>query len=88
MLGCINLDPRIEIMATISKDVPVSSLGFLHHLRVKIEKTEENFNVNPVKLKGSGVISTLTESDGIVEIPAFQEGLKKGDLVWVKIHPK
>jgi len=88
MLGCINLDPRIEFMATISKDVPVSSLGFLHHLRVKIEKTEETLIVIPVKLKGSGVISTLTESDGIVEIPAFQEGLKKGDLVWVKIHPK
>ena len=88
MLGCINLDPRIEFMATISKDVPVSSLGFIHHLRVKIEKTEGNFIVIPVKLKGSGVISTLTESDGIVEIPAFQEGLKKGELVWVKIHPK
>ncbi len=42
----------------------------------------------PVKLKGSGVISSLTESDGIVEIFPYQEGLKKGEKVIVKIFPK
>jgi molybdopterin biosynthesis enzyme len=39
-------------------------------------------------LKGSGVISSLTEADGIVEIPAFQEGFKKGTNVIVKLFPK
>jgi molybdopterin biosynthesis enzyme len=39
-------------------------------------------------LKGSGIISSLTESDGIVEIPPFQEGLKKWDRVLVKLFPK
>ncbi len=88
MLGCSVLDPRIEIIAEISKDVPVSGLGYLHHLRVRIEKFEEFFIAVPVKLKGSGVISSLTESEGIVEIPSYQEGLKKGDKVIVKLFPR
>lgn len=88
MLGCLVFDPRIEIIATISKDVPVSALGFLHYLRVNLEKSEEEFIANPVKLRGSGVISSLTFSDGIVEISPDQEGLKKGDKVKVKLFPK
>jgi len=88
MQGCINLDPRLELIATVNKDVPVSYLGFIHHLRVKLKKTKDKFIALPVRLKGSGVISTLTESDGIVEISSFQEGLKKGDQIQVRMHPK
>ena len=52
------------------------------------KKSEEEFIANPVKLRGSGVISSLTFSDGIVEISPDQEGLKKGDKVKVKLFPK
>lgn len=88
MLGCSVVDPRIEIMAIIDKDVPVSGLGYLHYLRVKVEKRENELVAIPVKLKGSGVISSLTASDGIIEIPPDQEGLKKGERVIVKLFPK
>ncbi|MFX0080949.1 MAG: gephyrin-like molybdotransferase Glp [Candidatus Hodarchaeota archaeon] len=88
MLGCAVLDPRTELIASISRDVPVSGLGYLHYLRVNLEKSQEGFIAIPVKLKGSGVISSLTFSDGIVEIPPHQEGLKKGDKVKVKLFPK
>ncbi|HDZ17756.1 MAG TPA: molybdopterin molybdenumtransferase MoeA [archaeon] len=88
MLGSKVIDPRIEVLTIISRDVPVSGLGFLHYLRVKVERSEENFIAHPVKLKGSGVISSLTESDGIVEIPPYQEGLKKGERVIVKLFPQ
>lgn len=88
MLGCSVLDPRIEFIATISRDVPVSGLGYLHYLRVNLEESQEGFTAIPVKLRGSGVISSLTLSDGIVEIPPHQEGLKKGDKVKVKLFPK
>lgn len=87
-LGCLILDPRIEVAAIINKDVPVSGLGILHYLRVKVEKDKNNFIANPIKLKGSGVISSLTTSDGIIEIPPNQEGLKKGERVIVKLFPK
>ncbi|MFX1366644.1 MAG: gephyrin-like molybdotransferase Glp [Promethearchaeota archaeon] len=88
MLGCSVLDPRIEILATIGKDVPVTSLGILHYLRVKIEKQENEFIAIPVRLKGSGMISSLTRSDGIIEIPPNQEGLKRGEKVKVRLFPK
>jgi len=88
MLGCSVLDPRIEIMAMIGKDVPVSGLGYLHYLRVKVKKEKNEFIAIPVKLKGSGVISSLTKSDGIIEIPPHQEGLKKGEKLIVKLFPR
>ncbi|MFX1344943.1 MAG: gephyrin-like molybdotransferase Glp [Promethearchaeota archaeon] len=88
MLGCSVLDPRTEVIAIISKDVPVSGLGYLHYLRVNLERSKEEIIAIPVKLKGSGVISSLTFTDGIVEIPPNQEGLKKGDRVRVKLFPK
>ncbi len=87
MMGCSSIDPRIEINATISKDVPVSGMGYISYLRVKLEKEENNFIANPVKLKGSGIISSLTQSDGIVEIPSHKEGLKKGEKVIIKLFP-
>lgn len=85
MLGCINHDPRREVYATIVRDVPVSSMGYVNHLRVKVEKLDNDFKATPVRLKGSGIISSLTESDGIVEIPPYQEGLKKGEKVLIKL---
>ncbi|MFX1410337.1 MAG: gephyrin-like molybdotransferase Glp [Promethearchaeota archaeon] len=87
MLGCLKLDPRIEIFATLKKDVPVSSMGYIHHLRVRIEKTNNEYIAFPVKLMGSGVLSSLTKSDGIIEIPPYQEGLKEGTKVMVKLFP-
>jgi molybdenum cofactor synthesis domain-containing protein len=87
MLGCTNIDPRVEIIATISKDVPVSRMGYKHFLRVRLEKKENYFFATPVKLKGSGIISSLTQSDGIVEISEDKEGLKKGEIVLVYLHP-
>ena len=88
MMGCSVLDPRTEMIAEISRDVPVSGLGYIHYLRVILEKSGEKLTAIPVKLKGSGVISSLTESDGIVEIPPHQEGLKKGEKVMVKLFPR
>lgn len=88
ILNSINLDPREECIASIKEDVPVSSIGFLHNLRIRIEKEKTQLIAVPIRLKGSSMISSLTKSDGIVEISPFQEGLKKADPVLVKLHPK
>lgn len=87
IMGSLIEDPRSELIAIINKDVPVSRLGYKHFLRVKIEKQENKFLANPVKLKGSGIISSLTQSDGIVEISEDKEGLKKGEEVVVYLNP-
>jgi molybdenum cofactor synthesis domain-containing protein len=88
MMGCMNLDPRIRLRARIEKDVPLSGLGYLHFLRVRLEEKEGEFIANPVKLKGSAIVSSLTQSDGIIEIPPNNEGLKKGENVIVYLFPK
>jgi molybdenum cofactor synthesis domain-containing protein len=85
ILRCLNEDPRIRLLAEMSKDVPVSKMGFRHFLRVKVEEKDNKFLAFPVKLKGSGIISSLTESDGIVEISEEKEGLKKGEQVIVHL---
>ncbi|MFW9928114.1 MAG: gephyrin-like molybdotransferase Glp [Candidatus Thorarchaeota archaeon] len=87
-MGCTKADPRIKLFTTISKDVPVSTMGYINHLRVKLEKRENELFAIPIRLKGSGIISSLTESDGIIEIPPFKEGLKQGERFLVKLHPK
>ena len=88
LMGSIKDDPRIEILATINKDVPLSTMGYINYLRIKLEKIDNDFIAIPTRLKGSGIISSLTESHGIIEIPAYQEGLKKGEKVLVKLFPK
>ena len=88
LMGVINPDPRIEIMATIDKDVPVSTMGYVNYLRAKLKILENEFIAVPIKLKGSGIISSITESDGIIEIPPYKEGLKKGEKVMIKLHPQ
>jgi len=87
MLGCIELDPRKKIIAEINNDVPVSGLGALNFLRVKMKREEDKIIAFPIRLRGSGVLTSLTQSDGIVEIKPNQEGLKKGELVVVDLFP-
>ncbi len=88
MLGSAILDPRAEVRAIMSKDVPGTELGTIHYLRVKLKEIEGQLLADPIMLKGSSIITSLTESDGIVEIDPNQEGLKKGDQIIVKLFPK
>jgi len=87
MLNCTQLDPRRSIPATITDDVPLSGMGYIHFLRVIIKEVENELHAIPYKLKGSGILTSLTEADGIVEISPIQEGLKRGEKVWVKLFP-
>ena len=88
MMDAQKLDPRQEVQAIIQKDIPVSRMGYRHYLRVYLEKKEDEFIAKSVRLKGSGILSSLTESDGIVEISEEKEGVKAGEKVIVKLFPK
>jgi molybdenum cofactor synthesis domain-containing protein len=88
MMDAKNTDPRKELIAEMDKDIPVSRMGYLHYLRVQLERKEEDKIIaSSVRLKGSGIITSLTKSDGIVEISKEQEGIKAGEKVIVKILP-
>lgn len=87
MMDAKILDPRKELVAVMNRDIPVSRMGYLHFLRVSLERKEDKIIAESVRLKGSGVISSLTEADGVVEISKEREGLKKGEKVIVKLFP-
>ncbi|AAB98661.1 TPA: molybdopterin molybdotransferase MoeA [Methanocaldococcus jannaschii] len=53
-----------------------SELGRVDFVRVKVD-----IEVEPIRITGSGVISSLIKSDGYILIPENVEGYEKGELV-------
>ena len=52
---------------------------------VELNQSEDGqYTAKPV-LGKSGLMRTLTGSDGYVRIPMGKEGLKTGELVWVEL---
>jgi putative molybdopterin biosynthesis protein len=74
---------RPKIKASPTRKIP-SKLGTEEFLRVKIGKSEEKFYITPLP-RGSGLITSLTNADGIVRIPAFSEGLNENEVVEVEL---
>ncbi|MGQ9720696.1 MAG: molybdopterin molybdotransferase MoeA [Candidatus Jordarchaeum sp.] len=86
MLGAEKLDPRIFIEAKMSRKV-ASTLGRRDFVRVKIEETDEGILAVPLRAGGSGVVSSMVNADGIVEIPENVEGINEGERVRVALFP-
>lgn len=60
-----------------------SAVGRSDYLRVKLVQKDGELWADPVFGK-SGLLFTMVESDGIMEIPAEKEGIYAGEKVWVK----
>ncbi|BCJ86372.1 molybdopterin molybdotransferase MoeA [Effusibacillus dendaii] len=73
-------DPRIR--ARLSRNLP-SAVGRSDYVRVRLEKRDGEMWAIPVFGK-SGLISVISESDGVIEIPARKEGLLQGE--WVNVN--
>ncbi len=88
MMNAKCLDPRSEITALLGKRVP-STLGRRDYVRVRLQLDEEGQTVAyPVRSSGSGIISSMTKADGLIEISEDLEGLEKGSKVIVKLFPR
>ncbi|XRO75305.1 molybdopterin molybdotransferase MoeA [Methanocaldococcus sp. 28A] len=66
---------RKKITMPLKRNI-ASELGRVDFVRVKVDK-----EVEPIRITGSGVISSLTKSDGYILIPENVEGYEKGELV-------
>lgn len=75
------VDLRLD--ARISRNIP-SAVGRSDYVRVKVEDRGDGLWAVPVFGK-SGLISTMVESDGMVEIPANKEGILEGEVVKVQL---
>ncbi|MHA1379941.1 MAG: molybdopterin molybdotransferase MoeA [Candidatus Helarchaeota archaeon] len=85
MQGAKILDPRPVVKATLKRGIP-SRLGRLDFARVKIEKINDEYFATPVRVAGSGIISSLVKADGVIKIPENIEGLEKDSIVLVYLY--
>ncbi|ADC70189.1 molybdenum cofactor synthesis domain protein [Methanocaldococcus sp. FS406-22] len=66
---------RKKITLPLKRNI-ASELGRVDFVRVKVDG-----EVEPIRITGSGVISSLIKSDGYILIPENVEGYEKGELV-------
>ena len=71
-----------KIFAVASKKIP-SAVGRTDFVRVKVLRTGEEFYVEPFRVSGSGILSSMTKSDGFVVIAENKEGVAEGEQVAV-----
>lgn len=78
-----NKQERQLTFARVTKNIP-SAAGRTDYVRVRLFEENQQWHAEPIFGK-SGLISTLVQSDGIVEIIAPSEGVQKGELVPVRL---
>jgi molybdopterin molybdotransferase len=83
LLG-IEQEPRPSLKAKLTRRVS-GALGRRVYLRVSVYQKEEDFFVEPVRTKGSGLLTSMTRANGYVIIPEDREGLEKGETVVVHL---
>ncbi len=77
------LSPPETLKATLSRQV-ASTLGAEEFVRVKVGRVGEKMIVTPVG-RGAGMLMSLVRADGIVQIPAFSEGIAAREEVEVRL---
>jgi len=86
LLG-VEREPRPILKARLTQRI-ASALGRRVFLRVRVFERNGEFFAEPVRIKGSGVLSTMTKANGYVEIPENREGLEEGESVIVHLFDK
>lgn len=74
-------DYEVRVRAKLTERVP-SQLGRYEFVKVRYE----NGVARPIKKKGSGIISSVVESNGYIGIPEDSEGYLEGETVEVVLY--
>lgn len=59
-------------------------LGMEQFVRVKLGRVGQNIAATPLP-RGAGTITSITEADGIIEIPADKEGIRENETVRARL---
>jgi len=86
LLG-VESEPRPVVKARMTRRV-AAALGRRVFLRVHTFERDGEFFADPVRVKGAGVLSTMTKANGYVIVPESREGLEEGELVTVHLFDK
>jgi molybdopterin molybdotransferase len=82
MLGLNEVRPSVE--AKLTRRV-AGALGRKVFLRVRVFETDGTLFAEPVRVTGSGVLTTMTRANGYVIIPENREGIEKDEPVRVQL---
>lgn len=83
LLGIRN-DTRVKLKAKMTRRV-AGVLGRRVFLRVKVVEKDGEFLAEPIRVKGSSIITTMTKANGYVVIPEDREGLRENEIVTVHL---
>jgi len=75
-------EDRKTMFATVRKKIP-SAVGRTDFVRVKLFRTENGYYVEPLRVSGSGILSSMTKSDGFAVIEENKEGVAEGERIEV-----
>jgi len=75
--------PRVR--AKLARKVS-STLGRADIVRVRVRAKRGELVADPIRVTGSGVLSSMTEADGFVIVPEDVEGFDEGSIVEVELY--
>ena len=82
MLGMNGEEPRQIVEAVLTRRV-TSVLGRKTYVRVSVFLKDGELSAEPISAKGSGSISTMTQSNGYLIVPENREGVNEGETVLI-----
>jgi molybdopterin molybdotransferase len=80
----IEHEPKPMLKSKLTKRI-AGVLGRRVYLRVNVYLKDNDFFVEPISTKGSGLLTTMTKANGYVIIPEDREGLDEGETVMVHL---
>ncbi len=85
--GASNFDPRQKVFGILAHDIQSSGRPQKHFVQVRLEDRETGYLVHSLKNGPSGIMGSLTQMDGILEVPATRPEIKAGTVVQVFLNP-
>jgi len=85
MAGMDEIPKRASVKAVMARRVP-GTLGRRTYVRVKLARTPQGLMAEPLRISGSGVLSSVVKADGYVVIPEDQDVVEEGEEVEVKLY--
>ena len=75
-----------QVFAVVAKKMP-SAVGRTDFVRVRLSHDEHDgeYYVEPIRVSGSGILSSVTSSDGFVIIEENREGIEEGERIVVNL---
>lgn len=75
-------DPQPKVKAYVTRRL-AKPTGVKAYIRVRVYRSQNRFCAEPLRLTGSGILSTLTRGNGILVLEEEVEGVEEGEEVEV-----